>query len=72
MSQMSDGRRVACDGEGCTETAYLPVALRSELGKAVDPDLPTAENWLFVREQDSWEHFCPRCSHLRLRTLASR
>jgi hypothetical protein len=72
MSQMADGRRVACDGEGCVETAYLPVALRSELGQRMDPNMPTAENWLFVREKDSWEHFCPQCSHRRLRSLANR
>lgn len=72
MSQMLDGRRVACDGEGCAETAYLPVALRPGLGQTANPDLPTAENWLFVREQSGWVHFCPRCSQRRLRSLAGR
>lgn len=72
MSQMVDGKRIVCDGEGCSEVADLPVALRSALTFGASERLQIADKWLFVREHGSWQHYCPRCSHLHLRLLAER
>ncbi len=69
MSLRQDGKKIACDGPGCTATAAIPVALRSRLlsgqsaGQAV-------EGWLFVLSQGGGRHFCPYCAHQHLIALS--
>jgi hypothetical protein len=61
MSVSEIGKRILCDGEGCQAVASPPIALRAQL-HSPDPELPTAEGWLFITGRGSSRHFCPRCA----------
>jgi len=70
MSILSDRKHVICDGEECDQAALLPVALRSVLSRGRDEENASTVGWLFIRHNESWQHFCPQCSKNRLSDLS--
>src|SRR5579871_64586 len=59
MSLNSTGKIITCDGERCTATTLVPVALRSTLTPAAPP---STMGWLFVQGAAGTQHFCPACA----------
>lgn len=60
MSILRDGQQITCDGEGCTDTAFLPVGLNSSISPRT-LDLRVARGWLFVSREEGSSHYCPHC-----------
>ena len=60
MSLGADGRTILCDGAACTEQTFVPVALPA-LGTARRRN-DSAANWLYVRLNGVWQHYCPKCA----------
>ena len=66
MSALEDGKRVACNGNGCEAVAYLPVGLRQVVAACSESTEMAANGWLFIRSNDIWQHYCPQCGRLKL------
>ena len=68
MSIAKDGQYIVCDGEGCSASARLPVALRPTLVATLHDGTETVEGWLFVGV--AGRHFCPLCARRFLDALS--
>jgi len=62
MSLGSDGRRILCDGTNCEEQTSVPVALPVLPSGAARRQVEPSENWLYVRLNGVWRHYCPKCA----------
>ena len=62
MSLVADGRRIVCDGENCSESTCVPVALPQLTGKSGPRRKDAAAEWLYVRMNGVWMHYCPKCA----------
>ena len=66
MSALADGKRVACNGSGCEAVAYLPVGLRQVVAVYAESTEMAANGWLFIRNNNVWHHYCPKCGNRML------
>jgi hypothetical protein len=64
MSLVADGRRIVCDGNNCRESTCVPVALPQLNGKGGPRKKDPAAEWLYVRMNGVWMHYCPKCAHI--------
>lgn len=68
-----DNRGVLCDGEACTASAALPVALQSTLQRRSNSTAVrrgSIEGWLCVTVPGRNLHFCPDCAVCYLKETA--
>lgn len=61
MSFSRTGDQIICDGQGCSEAAAVPVALRPILSSLPAEETRRIDGWLFTVSRDGARHFCPKC-----------
>ena len=62
MSLVADGRRIVCDGDNCKESTCVPVALPQLNGRTGPRKTDPSADWLYVRMNGVWMHYCPKCA----------
>ena len=61
MSASADGKRIYCDGLGCTADSALPIALHPAL-TPIARSVLSADRWLFIVKTGTSLHYCPACA----------